>query len=155
MGAEMRSILAALFVFAAAPAVANDMEWIGYESEGEASLLYGVPESGIVDITMNCRRGSTRVEFTYAFEPPNAKVGMKATVELSAGGQKLQIAAKGDRWEMDDLFVLEGVTELDAKLIAMISAKGNLTVTVGSDRTNYPLAGAKKAAGDVLKTCRK
>lgn len=136
-------------------ALADDMEWIGQSYEEGASLLYGVPESGIVDITLSCEKGSDRLSFIYAYEPPNAKVGMKLDVHLTAGGKTLTIATTGDRLEMDDLFVLEGSTRLDSILISMILAKGEMIIKVGTDSDRYPLAGAKKAAADILKTCRR
>jgi len=150
---KTRAILVALGL-AASPALADDMQWIGQSYDDGASLQYGVPESGIVDITFACEKGSDRLDFTYAFEPDNAKVGMKMDVQLAAGGKTLTIPTTGERLEMDDLFVLGGRTKLDANLIAMLSAKGKMIIKVGKESDSYPLAGAKKAAADILRICR-
>ena len=151
----MRSILAAIMVFVAFPSQSEDMIWIGKVVDGEASLLFGLPESGIIDFYITCREGTSRVDFTYSHEPDRAKEGMNVPVRLSAGGRSIQIDTVGARLEVDDEFALEGVTTLNDDLIAIFSAKGAMKVSVGGKTFSYPLKGAKNAMSDLLKTCRK
>ena len=150
---KLRTMVLALSL-AASPALADDMQWIGQSYDEGASLQYGVPESGIVDITLACEKGSDTLDFSYSFEPDNAKDGMKLDVQLAAGGKTLTIATTGERLEMDDLCVLGGRTKLDGNLRAMLSAKGTMTIKVGKGSDSYPLAGAKKAAADIFRVCR-
>ena len=146
--------LAALLCCLPGMAAAEEtLGWHGRKGEDGASLFYGIPQTDHAPLSFSCMHGSDELTFVFAFAPINAVDGVKVKVLLEAGGISVPIATTGARIEMDDSFVLEGRTVLDARLVDLLSSRGTLSVSVEDGAEEYPLDGAREAAAALLETC--
>ncbi len=145
---------AALFCLVAGTAqAAENLGWHGGKGEHGASLFYGIPQSGHAPLSFSCAPGSDALAFVFPFEPAGAAEGVEVEVLLQAGDIEVPIATTGTRLEMDDLFILEGRTVLDARLADLITSRGTLIVFVEDGAEEFPLDGAREAAAALIETC--
>ncbi|ODT78845.1 MAG: hypothetical protein ABS76_22100 [Pelagibacterium sp. SCN 64-44] len=131
----------------------ENLGWHGDKWERGASLFYGVPQTDHAPLSFACPEGGSELVFTFAFAPINAVDGVKVEVLLEAGDISVPIATTGARIEMDDSFILEGRTPLDARLIDLLGSGGMLSVFVEDGAEEYPLDGAREAAAALIETC--
>lgn len=131
----------------------EDLGWHGEKSEYGASLFYGIPQSDYAPISFFCEPGSADLTFAFSFAPVNAVDGVEVEVLLQAGDIAVPIATTGARIEMDDSFILEGTTVLDARLADLLTSRGTLSVFVEDGAEEYPLEGAREAAAALIETC--
>lgn len=137
----------------AAAAAQEDLGWHGLAHEDSAMLFYGIAQSDQVELGFSCQARSNLVSFVYAFAPIEAVDGVAVQVLLQAGDIEVPIHTTGVRLEMDELFLLEGETALDARLIDLLSSRGTLLVFVEDGAAEYPLDGAREAAAALIETC--
>lgn len=146
--------LAALSCCLPATATAQEnLGWHGEKGEHGASLFHGIPQTDHAPISFACEKGSDELIFVFAFAPINAVDGVKVEVLLEAGDISVPIATTGTRIEMDDSFILEGRTVLDARFTDLITSRGTLSVFVEDGAEEYPLDGAREAAAALIETC--
>jgi hypothetical protein len=146
--------LAALSCCLPATATAEEnLGWHGQKGEDGAALFYGIPQTDHAPLSFSCTQGSDELAFVFAFAPINTVDGVKVEVLLQAGDISVPIATTGARIEMDDSFILEGRTVLDARLADLITSRGTLSVFVEDGAEEYPLDGAREAAAALLETC--
>ncbi len=150
--AVLRIVITACVAPMAAHAEVN-LGWHGEKGEHGASLFYGIPQTDHAPLSFSCARGSDELTFAFAFAPINAVDGVKVEVVLEAGDISVPIATTGARIEMDDSFILEGRTVLDARLTDLINSRGTLSVFVEDGSEEYPLDGAREAAVALIETC--
>src|SRR5690606_15397973 len=131
----------------------ENLGWHGQRGEDGASLFYGIPQTDHAPLSFSCAAGSDELTFAFAFAPINAVDGVKVEVLLEAGAISVPIATTGAWIEMDDSFILEGKTVLDARLTDLITSRGMLSVFVEDGSEEYPLDGAREAAAALLETC--
>lgn len=158
MAAKLKAIsliVAALFSLLPGAAASSEeqFEWIGWSDDEAASLVYGIANSDHVLISLACQNRAGPVTLVYPQEPKGAKDGAFYSLELRASDHVLTIRTKGVRLEMDDLFILEGEIPRKADLLALLSSGQKLTVAVGKDVTDLPLAGAAVAGSALLDIC--
>lgn len=145
--------VAALLYFVPTAAMTQENPgWHGEKWDGGASLFYGIPQTDYAPISFSCAQGDD-LTFVFAFEPINAVDGVEVEVLLQAGDIEVPIATTGARLEMDDSFILEGRTKLDARLTDLITSRGTLLVFVEDGAEEYPLDGAREAAAALIETC--
>lgn len=150
----VRFCMAALVCFVPITTRAEEnLGWHGQRSEHGASLFYGIPQTDYAPLSFSCAQGSNELTFAFAFAPINAVDGIMVEVLLEAGDISVPIATTGARIEMDDSFVLEGRTTLDARLTDLITSRGMLSVFVEDGAEEYPLDGAHEAAAALIATC--
>ena len=146
--------IAALVCFGPMPALTEEnLGWHSQKTEHGASLFYGIPQTDHAPLSISCAQGSDELTFAFAFAPINAVDGVKVEVLLEAGDIAVPIAATGARIEMDDSFILEGKTVLDARLVDLLGSSSVLSVFVEDGSEEYPLGGAREAAAVLIETC--
>jgi len=131
----------------------ENLGWHGQKGEDGATLFYGIPDSDHAPLFFSCTQGSSELAFVFAFAPIDAVDGVKVEVLLEAGDIAVPIMTTGARIEMDDSFILEGTTVLDARLIDLLTSRGTLSVFVEDGSEEYPLDGAREAATMLIETC--
>lgn len=131
----------------------ENLGWHGQKDEHGASLFYGIPQTDHAPLSFSCAQGSDELTFAFAFAPINAVDGVKVEVLLEAGDISVPVATTGARIEMDDSFILEGRTVLDARLVDLLTSRGTLSVFVEDGSEEYPLDGAREAAAALVETC--
>lgn len=136
-------------------AAAEDLSWFTQPAEnGGAVLIYGTPDSGYAPVSFRCDRPGDPLIVVIEHEPANAEDGVKVEVLLSAGDIEVPLATTGTRLLMDDLFILQGETPLDARLHDLLTSRGPLVLSIEDDRQDYPLYDAAEAVQALLEACR-
>ena len=128
-------------------------QWIGAANPDSVVLLYGTPNTDDVVINFTCNRAKKSVKFSYASEPAGARNGMRIDVELSSEGGKMVLNATGRRMDMDDAFVLEATTRVDAALRRLLTEGRTLSIRVQKNVQAFPLAGVGKQAAELMAAC--
>lgn len=131
----------------------ENLGWHGQKDEHGASLFYGIPQTDHAPLSFSCTPGSDELTFAFAFAPINAVDGVKVEVLLENGDISVPVATTGARIEMDNSFILEGRTVLDARLVDLLTSRGRLSVFVEDGSEEYPLDGAREAAATLVETC--
>lgn len=146
--------IAALVCLAPIMAQAEEnLGWHGQKGEHGASLFYGIPQTDYAPLSFSCMSGSAELTFAFVFAPIDAVDGVEVEVLLEAGDIAVPIATIGARIEMDDSFILEGRTVLDARLTDLLTSRGMLSVFVEDGAEEYPLHGAREATAALIETC--
>lgn len=127
--------------------------WHGQKGGHGASLFYGIPQTDYAPLSFSCAQGSNEVTFAFDFAPINAVDGVKVEVLLEAGDISVSVATTGTRIDMDDSFILEGTTVLDARIADLLTSRGTLSVFVEDGAVEFPLDGAREAAVALIETC--
>lgn len=139
----------------AGTASAEDLSWFTQPAgEGGIELIYGTPDSGYAPVSFRCDRPGTPLTVVIEHEPTNAEDGVAVAVLLSAGDIEVPLATTGTRLLMDELFILQGETPLDARLQGLLTSPGPLTLTIEGDRQDYPLYDAGEAVQAMLDACQ-
>ena len=147
------ALLLAPLLFVTPVLADDDLVWIGNAFDGGASLAFALPESDYAPLALYCETGSGMVNVSYSFEPVDATEGVEVPVLLRAGDIEIAIAMTGARSEMDDLFILDGTTPMDARFADLITSRGTLAVVVEDGAEEYDLEGAREAAQPLLEAC--
>ena len=120
----------------AGTAAAEDLSWFTQPAgEGGIELIYGTPDSGYAPVSFRCDRPDTPLTVVVEHEPANA-------------------TTTGTRLLMDELFILQGETPLDARLRDLLTSRGPLVLTIEGDRQDYPLHDAGEAVQAMLDACK-
>ncbi len=136
---------------------AQELQWIGSESEDGASLSYAVPESdaGLIDFT--CDRGTGVIAVTLEYEPTNAEEGVQVPITLSAlggdAGQEIVIAGTGQRLELDDKFIIQGTTELSEGLRSLLTDTDTMAITIEDGSEEIAMESAREPAQKFIAIC--
>lgn len=137
--------------------MASEYKWIGQITEDGAALSYAIPQSDAIKIDFHCDRKTRKIVVNFEREPQAAKDGMRLTIRLSLRGRdaagSVDIAATGQRLELDDKFLLQGETRMSPQLRLILSSDGVLVVTAGSRSEEIPLKGAAQAARQLFGSC--
>src|SRR5690606_12651039 len=115
---------------------------------------YGIPDSDYALLSFSYTPDGEGVIFTYAYEPIQSREGAEVEVILQVRDSEVAIPTKGFRLELDDAFLVEGKTQLDDRLVELITSRGMLTVFVADGSEAYALGGAGAAAAHLIANCR-
>lgn len=146
-----------MILFAPQRALAQELQWIGSESEDGASLSYAAPESdaGLIDFT--CDRGTGIVTVTLEYEPTNAEEGVEVPVTLSAlggdPGQEIVIAGTGQRLDLDDKFIIQGTADLGEGLRSLLIDTDTMAITIEDGSEEIAMESAREAAQKFIAIC--
>lgn len=153
-GTALRAAVLACLLPAGAMAE-EEIGWHGKANPHGATLFYGSPQSDYASVSFSCSLDGNGLTFVHAFVPNDPIDSAEVEVRLQAGEITVPIRTTGmhDEDVTSRLFILEGRTVLDDRLTDLITSGGTLTVVIGHEVEEYPLAGAREAAAPLLKTC--
>jgi hypothetical protein len=135
------------------PPASEELQWIGSAFEGGAALMLAIPETDHAPLSFTCETDKPLVHLSYEFAPIIAEDGVRVRVLLQAGDIEVPIQTTGSRRLLDDAFVLEGATPLDARFVDLITSRGHLSVFVEDGAEEYALAGAREASRQLTGVC--
>ena len=135
------------------PDPAGARMWIAHSDQDIVSLAYGLPESDDVPLSLVCDRATKTVTIAYQIEPVSNPAPESLSMEFSAGSARLTLTAKGNRAELDDLFIVEASTPATPEL-GQIFTQGTLSVLVEGRTAEFPIDEiARKGAEEIVKGC--
>ena len=145
-------ILPALFLLAGT-AAAQERQWTLNASDQDAYLIFGVPESDDVGISMWC---SIKTGVVNVFVPEAGQTlaaNKTVSMTLEAGTAKASFKGKTEVNEEAGNTSLEAEVPADHPIFAAIAKADRLRVRVGKDETVFPLFDADVPG--LLALCRK
>lgn len=145
----------AVIILTVASKVAADSEliWIGASYEESAWLSYAMPQTDWGVISFHCGRATRKLSVSYVFEPVDAEDGMTFDMELMSEGGQVVLHAVGERFLLDDAYILTAKTNLSPELHAVLFEGQTLTIMVQDGVDEIPLDGIITAAGDLIEAC--
>ncbi len=134
-------------------ASAQEREWTLDASDQDAYLVFGVPESDDVGISLWCtiRQGMVNVFVPETGESPSA--GQQMKVILKAGGETAEIEGKTEVNDDDGRASVEAKISADNPVFAAMAKADRFHVLVGKEDTVFPLMEADVEG--LLALCRK
>ncbi|MFC4299774.1 hypothetical protein ACFO0J_17165 [Castellaniella hirudinis] len=141
---------------AAWPAAAQDDEdprWYHDNYDQKTLLVYGVPHSDYTIMMFACAPGEKAVEIYLQDENSGARPGEKLPIRLQAGGQHIQFSATGLENQDSGGADFQADLPLNDTLRHVLSASGDLAVTIKGHTERYPLAGIAQPAATLLAAC--
>ena len=158
MAARLASLIGAAALVATASVAAEDpghdpgYEWMTGYGDGDASLVYGSPETG-EDYVFNvfCRGNDKATGMTVYVDIAGTKVG--DPVDISSGTAKLAVPGHIVTDEMSGFLFAEAEGFTINPVAGLLGGKGPISVTTGSVVTALPEAGRAEAVGEFAQFC--
>ena len=147
--------LVALAALSCVPTVAADdrRQWIGTTNTDSVVLAYGTPDSDDVAISFSCDRATKILTVSLILEPADARDGLRTDVQLSSEGGQIVLRATGRRLALDDSFMLQATTRLDASLRQILTEGRTLSLRAPGSTDTIPLTGAREQARELIQAC--
>lgn len=137
------TIAAALtLAVAAAPALAQDgLAWIdGTTAEGGGVLIYGLPESDHVVVSLHCDPVTFSLTITFTPDEDLPPVTSDVTLTFTSDGGKVVLPAARVYLEMLDAEMVEATVEqLDPALVAILTTGAEFAVGTGGITMRLPI----------------
>ena len=143
---------AALFALAGS-AYAENLQWFSNQYDNTTTLAYGMPDTDYVPVVFMCDMGDEAARLFVTHDAPDAEDGQQMSVTLSSAAGQVELSATGQFQEIDDLFHLEAEARIDHNLVRILSADGNLDISIEGETQEIPLAGASKEIGAIVAAC--
>lgn len=151
----LRSALAAATLIAlAAPALAQQkMTWHLQDSDDNAALVFGVPDSDEAAIFFLCKKDAPGLTIQSMIGSKDLARGADTPLMLSAGSVKKSFAGKAVAMEEGDAVDVEAPAQM-ADLKAIAKAGGNLTIEVKGAKRTVSLTGIGPALTKFEASCK-
>lgn len=131
-----------LLLFAAAPAAAQEREWALDTSADEAFLVFGVPESDDVGISLWCKGNSGEIRIFIPEAGSSLNAGKTAKLQIGVSGKTFDYDAEPSTNEKAATMSAEASTRASDPLFAALRESDRFTVKIGGEESAFPLAGA-------------
>jgi hypothetical protein len=143
----------------AGAAHAQEREWMLDASDQDAYLIFGVPETDDVGVSLWCRigKGAVNIYLPVATQrltaDQNASEDNAAPLTIAAGGETATFRGKADINREADVSSLEAEIEDGHPLITALQGADRFTVKAGGSDVIFPLFNADVEG--LLALCRK
>lgn len=149
-----RFVLAfAALSLAAGNAAAQERQWSLDAGGEDAYLIFGVPETDDVGVSLWCPVQSGEVGIFVPEPEGTVKAGEAVTMVIKAGDVTARLSAKPDISAETGAATVEAKTPADDPLFGAMQSADRFYVSVGSNDAIFPLADAD--IGGLLELCRK
>lgn len=145
--------LSLVLAMVSGPAFADKKSWGFIKTGPEALLVYGVPESDIVTLSLICAPAKKSIEIVTTVLPRNVKPGRDGRIRLSNGTSSLEYAGKtgGD----DDRGMhLAATTAIDARLFDLLDKGTAVRIDALGASDSVPLGTVRKPLAQMRQACR-
>ena len=116
--------------------------------------MFAVPQSDDLAFFLLCNNKSKRIDLTVYEAMETVKVGSPITIEMAAGDQNSIVKGRAATDEMMGFVYGQARRIPPAPALAVLRAKGELTVKMGASSANYPEAGRAAAVAGFVRNCR-
>ena len=131
---------------------AQEREWILDAADEDAFLVFGVPETDDVGVSLWCKLGSARVKLYFPEGSPELKPDITAPYELIVGAKKHKLSGKTTANDLTGSTSVETELSADDPLWTELIKADRFTVKIGKHELTYPLVDA--GIDNLLKLCR-
>jgi hypothetical protein len=110
-----------------APQAYPGYQWMSGSGDGNASLVFGSPETAEDWLfALDCRGKEKATKATFYVDIQGTEIGQKVTIELSAGSAKLSLDGKVATDEMSGFHFAEANGFKIKPVIALLKENGNV-----------------------------
>ena len=137
----------------AAPAAAQERQWSLDASGEDAYLVFGVPDSDDIGVSIWCpiQQGEVHVYLPETAE--NLGDGQKTAMTISTDDMSINVEAALDAGQDGGTSSVEATLPDDSPIFASMLKADRFTIKVGSDETVFPLFEADLSG--LMDLCRK
>lgn len=134
-------------------AVGAPMQWQVHDGDPGPLLAWEQPETDNQPLLFACDAVRRVLGISLVHEPADARDGMTVETEWASEGGQARFAMRGQRVELDDLFILTTETPLTPDLARLLSAGRTLTIRIGGRVETIPLEGAAAGVARLQRRC--
>lgn len=153
----MRLIFATIALLSAAHyAVAQEREWTLNASDKEAFLVFGVPDTDDVGLSLWCEIGTNKLSVFVNNIGGHLKQNQSTNMSIDVDGKKYSIKSKAAVDKLGRSQSLEGQISSNDQLLKAAETGTTLKTTIQNHTNTYPLIDAdiaglrRTCAGDVM-----
>lgn len=133
-------------------ALAQEREWILDAADQDAFLVFGVPETDDVGVSLWCKLGSARVKLYFPEGSPELKPDTTAFYVLTVADKKFKLEGKTSANDLTGSTSVETELYADDPLWSELDKADRFEVAIGKHQLTYPLVDA--GIGNLLKLCK-
>jgi hypothetical protein len=150
----MRRLTFACLTATALATAAGAQEWSFIQARpNDVMLVYGVPDSDEVTLSVNCNPGRKNLSLVVLVLPRGAKPGQRVRITLTAGGSSAAYDGKVVRDRAHGGSYIEAPASADAMIFDLLKSSQSLTIAVGSTRETVPLKDVAAPLAKMEKAC--
>lgn len=135
-------LLAALWVCAATPAMAQEREWIFDTADEDAYLVFGVPESEDAGISFGCTLQSGDIRVFIPEAGDDLKPDQKIKLTVTVAGKDFVFDALTSPNEMAATMSAETTIKAGDALFGDLRKSDRFSVKTGAEEITFPLEGS-------------
>lgn len=139
----------------ATPALAagTPMQWQVRDGDPGPLLAWEQPDTDNQPLLFACDVSRRVLGISLVHEPAEARDGMMVQTEWSSEAGQARFAMRGQRVELDDLFILTAETALTPDFARLLSAGRTLTIRIAGRVETIPLDGAAAGVARLRRRC--
>ena len=134
------------------PVAAQEREWILDAADEDAFLLFGVPETDDVGVSLWCKIGSGKVKLFFPDGSPSLAPDIKADFKINIEGKEHVLNGTTTANDMTGATSIEAELSADDGLFAELQKADRFRVVISSHSTIFPLIDA--GLDNLLRLCR-
>lgn len=136
----MRLLFACLLLpFLAAPSFAQERQWSFDQTDRDAYLVFGVPETDDVGLSFWCTQRSGWITLFMPESDAGVKAGRKTRVTIFAAGKRFRYDGATTANEDAGGISVEVRVKPDDRLFAALTQADRIRIAVGKSEHIYPL----------------
>ncbi len=147
------ALVLAILALTAGSAGAQERQWSLDAGGEDAYLIFGVPETDDVGVSLWCPVQSGEISIFVPEPEGTVKSGEAVTMVIKAGDVTAKLAAKSDISAETGAATVEAKTAADDSLFKALQEADRFYVSVGANEAIFPLTDAD--VGGLLELCRK
>ena len=145
--------LSIIFAGLATASSAQERQWNFDQTDSDAYLVFGVPETDDVGLSLWCTKLSGKVSLFAPETDPRLKPSRNAKVTLDVNGTRFRYKGKTSANKNAETTSIEITLNPDDKLFSAMTNGDHIAVTAGNSRHVYPLV--EVDFGTFIQLCRK
>ena len=141
-----------LGIWALTPAHAQEREWLLDAADEDAFLVFGVPETDDVGVSLWCKIGSGKVKLFFPEGSAELKADSSADFTVTVGDKAHVLKGTTTENAMTGATSIETELQIYDPLFRELELADRFAAKIGSHETTYPLVDA--GLGSLFKLCR-
>jgi len=137
----------------AAPLSASDRTWGFVNADDRKEMIYGLPDSDDVVLTIGCSDYLKGISVTFTPETTQMKDGRKATLVLATDSDTQSFKGKAVYQEFYGFSIIEAENVPVGTLRPLVTSGEDLHVELQDEAMIIPVGNAKKKFAKMFKAC--
>jgi hypothetical protein len=136
----------------ASPTMAQEREWALDAADEDAFLVFGVPETDDVGVSLWCKIGSNKVKIFFPDGSPSLKPDTKAEFHVAISGKDHVLQGSTSANDMTGETSVETELAIDDALLTELASADRFTATIAEHTMTFPLLEA--GVDSLLRLCK-